>query len=157
MEIKVISSKEKLTSFGKPMKMLEVFCENETRKVNVFSNALDFANIKQGYTINGTMEKKGDYWDISFAGEKPRSGAGSAFKTAQIEKVMDKKNESISKFQDSKELSIMTASSMNKAIDLAIAEFKDKTVLDTLDQAVLKWRRWIIENWEINPKDFSSF
>lgn len=101
MEIKVLSSVDKQTKFGKPMKALEVFCENETRKVNVFSNALDFANIKQGYTINGTMEKKGDYWDISFAGaEKRAGGAYKAVQKADIAEAQAVKAKNIAQAQD---------------------------------------------------------
>ena len=158
MEIKVTSSVDKTSKFGKPYKSLEVFCENETRKVNVFSNALDFANIKQGYTINGTMSKNGDYWDISFAGaEKPRGGAGGAFKQAQIEKAQETKAGYIAKAQDNKEQSIKVASTMRMAVDLAIAEYRDKTILDTLDSAVLKWRKWCWENWEVSEKDYAPF
>lgn len=100
-EIKVLSSVEKETKFKKPMKALEVFCENETRKVNVFSNALDFANIKQGYTINGTMEKKGEYWDIIFDGaQKPRAGAYKAVQKADIAEAQAVKAKNIAEAQD---------------------------------------------------------
>jgi hypothetical protein len=70
---------------------------------------------------------------------------------------MERKEGSIAKFQDNKEFSIMVASSMSGAIALACAEYKDKTVLDTLDQAVLKWRQFILDNWNIDPKDIKPF
>lgn len=156
-EIQVLSSTEKTAKTGRPYKSLEVFADGEKRRLNIFSNAPDFANIRQGSVMLGTMSKNGEYWDITFDGAISSPRASQGFKQAVIEKTMEKKEASIQKFQDSKELSIMTASSMTNAVNLAIAEYKDKTVLDTLDQAVLKWRRFIIENWELNPKDYSPF
>jgi len=156
MEIKVLSSVDATAKTGRPYKKLEVFCDGENRKVNIFSNAPDFANIHQGSTLDGTMTKDGNFWNIVFGGNSaPRASQG--FKTAQIEKTMERKEASIGKFQDNKEFSIMVASSMTNAVNLAIAEYRDKTVLDTLDQAVLKWRKFIIDNWNVDPKDYNPF
>lgn len=104
--------------------------------------------------IEGTLEKndKG-YWKLV----TKKAVAGANFKTAQMEKTMERKEQSIGKFQDNKEWSIMTASSMNKAIDLAIAEIKDIKTLNTLEQDILKWREWIINNWDIEPTDKKPF
>lgn len=98
--------------------------------------------------IECTLEKndKG-YWKLL----TPKKVAGANFKANQINETMQRKETSIKGFQDSKEWSIMTASSMNKAIDLAIAEIKDIKTLNTLEQDILKWREWIINNWEIEP------
>lgn len=98
--------------------------------------------------IECTLEKndKG-YWKLL----TPKKVAGANFKATQINETMQRKETSIKGFQDSKEWSIMTASSMNKAIDLAIAEIKDIKTLNTLEQDILKWREWIINNWEIEP------
>lgn len=147
------------TSTGKPMKRLEVADTNNTvSKVNIFSDFPHYADLKEGSTIDGEIRKNDKGYDNLYSNEiKPRSGASSGFKTAQIEKAMEHKEQSISKFQDNKEFSIMVASSMSGAIALAIAEYKDKTVLDTLDQAVLKWRRFILDNWNIDPKDIAPF
>ena len=70
---------------------------------------------------------------------------------------MARKEKSISGFQDNKEFSIMIASSMRGAIDLALAEWKDETVLDTLEQSIKKWRHWILDNWSVDPKDIQTF
>ena len=154
MNINVKNVVDKTAKTGRPYKALEVESEGTSYKVNVFSNAPDFANIKIGSVLNGTLAQEGNFWNITFAEQEKRPyGASGGFKTAQIEKVMDKKNDSIAKFQDSKEYSIKVASTMSGAVALAVAEFKDKTVLDTLDQAVLKWRRFLWNSWDVNLKD----
>ena len=155
--IKITKITSKTTSGGKPYKMCEVEYQGKTERVNIWSNAPDFANLQEGSIMVGKMTKEGQYWNISFGDDKPRGGAGSAFKTAQIETTMARKEGSIAKFQDNKEFSIMVASSMSGAIALACAEYKDKTVLDTLDRAVLKWRQFILDNWNVDPKDIKPF
>ena len=74
-------------------------------------------------------------------------------KEASIEKAVERKEQGIARSQDNKDWSIKTSSTMNHAVDLAIAEYRDKTVLDGLDEAVLKWRRFLWNNWEVELKD----
>lgn len=74
-------------------------------------------------------------------------------KEAQMEKAIERKESSIGKFQDNKEWSIKVASTMNKAVDLAIAEYGNKTVLDNLDEGIKKWRKWLWNNWDVDFKD----
>lgn len=78
----------------------------------------------------------------------PKKVAGGAFKEQQMEKVIVRKEEGIAKAQDNKEHAIRTASSMNKAIDLAIAEFANPKSLFTLEELIEKWRRYIWTNWD---------
>lgn len=111
------------------------------------------AELVEGSTITAGVVIDGNYKNLVSAVEKPRGGAYSAHKEAVIEKVMDRKEQGIARSQDNKDWSIKVSSTMNKAVDLAIAEFKDKTVLDTLDQAVLKWRRFLWNHWEVDLKD----
>lgn len=157
ISIKIIKSENKMTKTGKPYKALEVEAENETRKVSMWSNFPDFHNLTIGSVFMGSMTKGEKYWDLSYEGaDKPRGGAYGAFKDAQIEKVMDKKNESIGKFQDNKELSIKMASTMRMAVDLAIAQYGDKTVLDTLEQGIEKWRAWCWEHWDMTAENITN-
>lgn len=158
MEIKVLSSTDKTSKFGKPYKSLEVFADNENRKVNVFSNAPDFANIKQGYTINGTMSKKGDYWDISFEGENSAPRASGGFKTAQIKEAMTVKREDITKFQDNKEYSIKLASTIRMAVDIATSLTTDQWHGTTMQEEIRWWREWLWTEWEdIDIKNTNPF
>lgn len=82
--------------------------------------------------------------------ETAKQAAGANFKTAQIEKTMERKENSIGKFQDNKEWSIKTASTLGKAVDLAIAEFKEGGYLPDL---ILKWRKFLWNNWEVELGD----
>jgi hypothetical protein len=155
--IKVISVLSKTTKTQKPYKTCEVECGGETRKVNIWSNAPDFANIKEGSILVGKMTKEGDYWNISFEGDKPRGGQNYANKEASVTKAMDRKEKSIGRFQDDKEFSIMVSSTMRDAVSLAIAEIKDITTLNTLERDILKWREWLIANWNVDEKDVPPF
>ena len=154
-QIKILKVTSKDTKAGKPYKMCEVECNGEVRKVNIWSNAPDFANLKEGSVIMGKMALDGQYWNISFEGQEKRSGgAGSAFKTAQIEKIVERKEGFIAKSQDNKEWGIKVASTMNKAIDLAIAEYtKNPNSLFNLDECISKWRKWIWNHWNVDLKD----
>jgi hypothetical protein len=144
------------TSTGKPMKRLAI--EGVAKKLNIFSDFPHYADIKEGSTIDAEIRKNDKGYDNLYSNEiKPRNSAPSAFKQAQIEQTMARKETSIGKFQDNKEFSIMVASTMSGAVALACAEYKDKTVLDTLDQAVLKWRRFLLDNWSVDPKDIKPF
>lgn len=105
-------------------------------------------------TIECELEKndKG-YWKLV----TPKKVAGANFKAIQIEKTMEKKEQSISKFQDNKEFSIKVASTMRGAIDLAIAEYtKNPNSLDNLDRLIEKWRKYLWENWEVDETEITS-
>lgn len=150
--IKVLSSMDKVASNSNPYKALEVQDEaGAVFKVNIFNDFPDFANVKEGSVVRGQLVQKGQYTNLlSETQNKPRGGA---FKEKIIGEAMERKEKSIGTFQDNKEFSIKVASTMSGAVALAVAEFKDKTVLDTLDQAVLKWRTFLWNNWDVDPKD----
>jgi hypothetical protein len=129
-----------------------------SHKVNIWSDFPDFANINVGSVLRGKIEPNGQYENIvSETQAKRPTGAGGAYKEKVIGEAMQRKETSIGKFQDSKEFSIKVASTMSGAVALACAEYKDKTVLDTLDKAVLKWREFLWENWDKDVKDNPPF
>lgn len=76
-----------------------------------------------------------------------KQASNSAYKAQQIEKTMDRKEQGIAKSQDNKEWGIKVSSTMNKAIDLSIAEN------NASPECILKWRKWIWNNWDINLDD----
>lgn len=157
MEIKVLSSVEKTAKTGRPYKALEVFVDNENRKVNIFSNAPDFANVHQGSVIMGNMTKDGNFWNISFDNTpKASSGASGSFKSQQIEKVMEVKRQDISKFQDNKELSIKIASTMRMAVDIATSLAPEQWHSTTMEEEIRFWREWVWQEWERTGSDVMS-
>ena len=153
-QIKVIKIASKETKTGKPYKMCEVECGGEVRKVNIWSNAPDFANIQEGSVIMGKMAMDGQYWNISFENAPtPRGGASGGFKQAQIEKTMDKKNESISKFQTNKEESIKLMSAQRDAVLMVVNTIGKNGVEwenQDLKQMIIEWRNWFLNDKEFN-------
>lgn len=121
----------------------------ETFKVSAWKGEFD-----EKIEWEGDLEKndKG-YWKLV----SPKAVAGANFKTAQTEKLMDRKEQSIGRFQDDKEWSIMVSSTMRDAVQLAISEIKDIKTLNTLEQDILKWRNWLIENWDVQRTDKPPF
>lgn len=73
-------------------------------------------------------------------------------KEAMIEKAVERKEKSISGFQDSKDWSIKTSSTMRDAVLIAIEESKVFPAYD-FQKGVLKWRKWLWDNFDVNLKD----
>ena len=154
--IKVISTGDKTTKTNKPYKSLVVQDESNAEfKVNIWSDFPDFANVKEGSVIRGKLEQNGQYWNlVSETQAKPRGGGYTAHKEAVIEKAVERKEGFIAKSQDNKEWGIKVASTMNKAIDLAIAEYtKNPNSLFNLDECIKKWRKYLWNNWNVDIKD----
>lgn len=112
-----------------------------------------FESVMNGGTLEGKIvtNDKG-YLNFIKKLEAPafiKQASNSAYKTQQIEKTMERKEQSIAKSQDNKEWGIKIASSMNKAVDVAIAENKDNIT----PEDILRWRKWIWNNWDIDLDD----
>ena len=118
-------------------------------------NVTTFDSVMTGSFIEGEIVQNGQY--LNFKTTKQVNG--SNFKTAQIEKTMERKEQSIGKFQDNKEWSIKLASSMGKAVDLAIASLKNEDNLTETNyhEAILSYRKWILNNWDVEPTDLDAF
>jgi len=80
-----------------------------------------------------------------------RQAGNSAFKAKQIEEAQVRTSGFVAKAQDNKEWGIKTASTMNKAIDLAIAEGKPEPI------TILKWREWVWNNWTVEDDQYPPF
>lgn len=157
--IKITSLVDKVASTGNPYKQLEVQDESgAVFKVNVFNDFPDFANLRIGGVVRGQLVQKEQYTNLlSETQSRGKFGPSGGYKQKVIEETMARKEKSISGFQDNKDFSIMVSSTMRDAVSLAIAEIKDITTLNTLEKDILKWRTWLIENWNIDPKDVPPF
>lgn len=118
----------------------------------------NYAQIAPGSTLDANPWSKEGSTKITLYAPKIAStggfkgGAGmSALKTAQIEKTMEKKEQSISKFQDNKEWSIKVSSTMRDAVLLSIAESKPTP------QNIAKWREWLWNNWDVADDQYPPF
>lgn len=127
---------------GKPFVEATLISDDgEEVRVSAWNN--EFA----GNVFEGELEKndKG-YWRIKKqASRKPN-----------FDNVMKKKEESIGKFQDNKELSIKLASTLRMAVDLTIAMTPEQRET-TMEETIKKWRAWLWSEWDKEDKDFNAF
>lgn len=154
--IKVEWVENKTTSTGKPMKALSVTDEKgEKFNINIFSDFPDYANIIPGAVIRGELKKndKGYLNIYSETQNKTRGGAPGAFKQAQIEKTMEKKEASIEKFQTSKEEAIKLMAAQRDAVLIVNTLLQNHSSWDNDDikNQIVVWR-----NWFLLDKDFNN-
>lgn len=128
-----------------------------TENVTIWSSFPNFANLKDGDVVEGDLEIKvnGNYTNKTLNPSptgKPVYGAprasGSGIKAAQ-----ERKQEMVEKAQDNKELGIKVASTINKAVELAIAEYSSPENKYSLDELVIKWRAFLWNQWEKTSSD----
>lgn len=156
--IKVINCKEATTKTGKPYKQLEVECEGEVRKVNMWSNYPNFANIQEGSQFDGKMVKEGQYWNLPIDGPTSRPGASGGFKTAQIKETMDIKRQDIQESQKNKELGIKISSTIRMATDVATSLTPEQWQSTTMQEEIKFWRAWFWNEWDnIGPDVMKPF
>lgn len=132
---------------GKPWKITSLTLKDEHG--NTIDKVDTFDPVMNGETVEGEITES--QYGKNFKKMTPKAVAGANFKTQQMEKVIERKEQSITKFQDSKEQSIKLASSMSGAINLAIAEQNPSP------ENVIKWRKWILNSWDIDPTDLNAF
>ena len=121
------------------------------------TTAKTFDNLGNGTTVEGEITE--NQWGKNFKkAPSPKAVAGAKFKNAQIKETMEIKNQSIKTFQDSKEFSIMTASTLRMAVDVVTA-FDSKAQLSSQDikNEILYWRQWFMENWSVDKTDVNPF
>lgn len=121
----------------------------ETQNVSTFDLTYTLAQ-----EIEGEIVQNGNFKNWKPKLEAPsfiKQQSNSAFKAKQIEEAQVRGAGFVAKAQDNKEWGIKTASTMNKAIDLAIAEGKPEPI------TILKWREWIWNNWEVEEDQYPPF
>lgn len=133
---------------GKPWSISSMTLKDESGKITDKVDTFD--TIVTGAFIEGEIET-GKYGLNFKKSATPKQVAGANFKTAQIEKTMERKEKSISGFQDNKERSIKVSSTLRDAVTLAVAEGKPTP------ENILKWRTWLLNNWDIDPTDTPPF
>ncbi len=118
----------------------------------------NFQNMMTGHTIEG------DFW-TSDKGKKylfppkPQTSSPRAFQRSPsaITKAMEKKEESIGKFQDNKEMSIKVSSTLRMAVDTALAFMQNDENTQTFEESVRAWRKFYWMEWNKEDKDFPPF
>lgn len=121
----------------------------------VTENVSTFDPVKEGVSIDGQIIQNGQYLNFKTQAKVVMGG-----KTGQIEKVMDKKNESIAHFQDAKEKSIQHAGAITNATNLLVAMLgtpllggmsEEKHVKDKLRELIIFYKNLYQNPDSINP------
>lgn len=138
------------TAKGDAYKKVDVMKADGTMVMGVSAFTFKYPNqaeLVEGAIITAGIVIDGNYRNLVSATEKPKTGQNGAFKAMQIEKTMERKETSIGKFQDNKELSIKMASTMRMAVDMTIAMAPEQRE-GTFEETIRKWRQWFILEWE---------
>ncbi len=144
---KVLNFTKKSTTTGKQVANMEL--EGVQGMVSMWADHPHFAGLNVGFTVDGDIVEKGQYKTLyPVKAQNARSGG---FGGKAVEKLMDKKNESIGHFQDNKEHSIMIASTASQATQILVALI-GKGALDAEDAKAwdTQWieiRYWLVKNW----------
>ena len=119
---------------------------------NKMEDVQTFMEVIPGQEIEGSVIKNQTYGSLEF---KPLARPNfMKNRSSDIKQAMEKKEASIHKFQDTKDLSIKTSSSMNKSIDLAIAD--GEMTQEQRKETILYWRKWVWNHWE-DPQEYPPF
>ena len=124
--------------------------QGNTVKFSIWSDFPNFAGIMNGGVVEGNIWNKPNTDKYTLYLPKDPATATTG-RMGGASKLMDKKADNIATAQESKDLSIKISSTMNKAIDLAIAE------KDISPENILKWRKWIWIQWLAKDTDFAPF
>ncbi len=154
MKFKVVAIEKRKTREDKDFYSLTLGDEStstEIERVSIFDN-LD--KIKVGAEIEGSItENAAGYKNFRFpreAGVKGQSGN----KTAQMEKVMDRKREDISQAMDKKQDAIRMSGAMRDAtlmVTTLIGAFPAEWEHFTADMIKTEWKAWrdyFINSWD---------
>lgn len=144
----------KTTSTGKEMAKLNLVSEEGEliQGVTIWSDFPNFKDFKLNDYIEGDYKDTGQWKNLY--PPKPAPKAGGGFKSAQVEKLMDKKDESISKHTDRKEEGIMVSSTMRDSMQLALAEIAGTPFPtdEEVEAIFVKWRAWYLQKWSETKK-----
>lgn len=155
-KIDLCEVKKEGSTNGRNWKITEMTLTDEagvkTEKVSTFNS------VTLGQELDGEI-KTNDKGYLNFIAKLDppafmKQQNATAFKTQQMEKVMARKEESIGKFQDTKDWSIKTSSTMRDAVLLTIAEKGDIPTSDEeLGQMVVKWRKFLWNHFDVDMED----
>lgn len=151
----------KQTKTGKPFKIVSL--KDESGKVTEGVSAFDFKfpaldTLTPGATIEGEIQIDGTYKNLMSELKPPAfAQKGSAFKEKVMNEAMARKETSIAKSQDNKEYGIKVASTMNKAVELAIAENGQDADNQRYKDSILMWREWLWNNWDVTDNQYPPF
>lgn len=139
---------------------------SEVDSGTIVNDVQTFLDVTAGHFLDGTIKINEQYKTKEFVvDQKPKGNAG--YKTAQIEKVMEKKEASIEKFQSSKEEGIRLMAAQRDAVLIVTTMMKffvesegdeGREILkpSKIQEEVIRWRNWFLLDKEFNnPPPFA--
>lgn len=136
---------KKTTSTGKPY-MAITLVGHEDKKVSIWSDFPNFANLMPGAKISGELKQndKG-YWNVY----PPKSSAstGGFRGSGAIVKAQETKREDIKEAQGRREEAISLASAQRDAV-LIVTHFTEPSTMnsDDIKKEIVKWRNWFLSD-----------
>jgi len=108
-----------------------------------------FEEMQPGREIEGELWTSDKGKNYLFPPRVAKTGNGGAFKQKMIEDTMQKKNDSISHFQDNKEQSIKLASAQRDAVLIVkelLAQNQFPYTETGVKEEIIKWRNWFLSD-----------
>lgn len=136
----------------------EVSINRTSKKGEVFPN---FDNLAPGIEVEGELwQSQAGKWYLFPPKPVTPNPMGTrpawAKKESTINKAMETKAQNIATAQENRGQGVKIASTMNKAIEIALAE-NESVVAEQFQERVKYWRKWIWENWDKTDSDFAPF
>lgn len=133
------------TTNGKDWKITTMTLKDEMGTMH--DNVSTFDPVMTGGSLEGEIitNEKG-YKNFKNHIQRPSNPMFN--KTAQMEKVMDRKEESITKFADRKEEAIAMAGAQRDAVLIVTSKilYAQPIADDTVKLEILKWRNWLLSD-----------
>lgn len=132
--------------------------ETEIMNVTIWADFPGFADLMPGSKVTGTLNPAKDpkYGPTLYPPKAPRSPSGGGYKAKMIDDAMVKKEASIIRFQDTKELSIKVSSTFRAAVDTALAEWERNPSYD-YEQIFEKWRKFYWMKFDVSATQYPPF
>ena len=119
-------------------------------------------DLVPGGKVKGILEEKEYMGKPSYtlnAPVSPKTASAGAFKAQQIEKAVERKEASISRFQGDKEYSIKVSSTFRAAVDSAIAEYQEMRRVSVstdadIEKLFKKWRAFFWSSFDVVETDY---
>ena len=161
MKYTIVWSEKKTTSTGK--EKIDATLkegENTIEKVTIWGDFPNFAGIMTGHDIEGdVVPAKDPKWGPTLYPPKTSNVGHPVRSSGAITKAMEKKEESIGRFQDNREMSIKIASTLSMANNTALAFLQGESIKDVgvFKEQVKRWREFYWMEWEKTDNDYPPF
>lgn len=120
----------------------------------------DWPTVALAQVVSGDLvvKQNGQYTNKTLYPVKASPGATGGVRKPNMERIMEKKVESITAAQENKGLGIKLASTIRMAVDLAIAEKGEASMTAAeIQDEIRNWRAWLWKEWDKNDGDFDPF